>query len=89
MILSEQHQMIRDALRDFSQQQLAPNAARWDREREFPHDALKQLAALGAFGVAVPQELGGAGLDYLSLALVIEEIAAGDGGVSTIISVNN
>ena len=89
MILSEQHQMIRDALRNFSQQQLVPNAARWDREREFPHDALKQLAALGAFGVAVPQEQGGAGLDYLSLALVIEEIAAGDGGVSTIISVNN
>jgi alkylation response protein AidB-like acyl-CoA dehydrogenase len=81
--------MIRDALRDFSQQQLTPNAARWDREREFPHDVLKQLAALGAFGVAVPQEQGGAGLDYLSLALVIEEIAAGDGGVSTIISVNN
>ena len=89
MILSEQHQMIRDALRDFSQQQLTPNAARWDREREFPRYALKQLAALGAFGVAVPQEQGGAGLDYLSLALVIEEIAAGDGGVSTIISVNN
>jgi alkylation response protein AidB-like acyl-CoA dehydrogenase len=89
MILSEQHQMIRDALRDFSQQQLTPNAARWDREREFPRDALMQLAALGAFGVAVPQEQGGAGLDYLSLALVIEEIAAGDGGVSTIISVNN
>ena len=89
MLLSEQHQMIRDALRDFSQQQLAPNAARWDKEREFPKDALKQLAALGAFGVAVPQEEGGAGLDYLSLALVIEEIAAGDGGVSTIISVNN
>ena len=89
MILSEQHQMIRDALRDFSQQQLTPNAARWDRERQFPHDALKQLAALGSFGVAVPQEQGGAGLDYLSLALVIEEIAAGDGGVSTIISVNN
>ncbi len=89
MVLSEQHQMIRDALRDFSQQQLAPNAARWDREHEFPKDALKQLAELGAFGVAVPQELGGAGLDYLSLALVLEEIAAGDGGTSTIISVNN
>ncbi len=89
MVLSEQHQMIRDALRDFSQQQLAPNAARWDREHEFPKDALKQLAELGAFGVAVPQELGGAGLDYLSLALVLEEIAAGDGGTSTVISVNN
>ena len=89
MILSEQHQMIREALRDFSQAQLAPFAAQWDRERSFPHAALRELAALGAFGVAVPESLGGAGLDYLSLALVIEEIAAGDGGTSTIISVNN
>ncbi len=89
MILSEQHQMIREALRDFSQAQLAPFAAQWDRERSFPHAALSELAALGAFGVAVPESLGGAGLDYLSLALVIEEIAAGDGGTSTIISVNN
>ncbi len=89
MILSEQHQMIRDALRDFSQQQLAPNAAAWDRDSTFPRDALKQLAVLGAFGVAVPEEQGGAGLDYLALALVLEEIAAGDGGTSTIISVNN
>ncbi len=89
MILSEQHQMIRDALRDFSQQQLAPNAAAWDRDRVFPRDALQQLADLGAFGVAVPEALGGAGLDYLALALVIEEIAAGDGGTSTVISVNN
>ena len=89
MILSEQHQMIRDALRDFSQQQLKPHAAQWDREGSFPHDALRQLAALGVFGIAVPEALGGAGLDYLSLALVIEEIAAGDGGTSTIISVNN
>ena len=89
MILSEQHQMIRDALREFSQQQLKPHAAQWDRDSSFPHDALRQLAALGAFGIAVPEELGGAGLDYLSLALAIEEIAAGDGGTSTIISVNN
>lgn len=89
MILSEQHQMIRDALRDFSQQQLAPNAAAWDRDSVFPRDALKQLAGLGAFGVAVPEAQGGAGLDYLALALVLEEIAAGDGGTSTIISVNN
>ncbi len=89
MILSEQHQMTRDALRDFSQQQLAPYAAQWDRERRFPKEALQQLAALGAFGVAVPEAQGGAGLDYLALALVVEEIAAGDGGTSTVISVNN
>jgi butyryl-CoA dehydrogenase len=89
MILTEEHQMIRDALRGFSQERLAPNAARWDKEHHFPKEELKELAALGAFGVAVPEHLGGAGLDYVSLALVLEEIAAGDGGVSTIISVNN
>ncbi|MCE2832223.1 MAG: acyl-CoA dehydrogenase family protein [Oxalobacteraceae bacterium] len=89
MILSEQHQMIRDALREFSQQQLLPHAATWDRERRFPREALQQLAQLGAFGIAVPEAQGGAGLDYLALAIVIEEIAAGDGGTSTIISVNN
>lgn len=89
MILTDEHLMIRDALRSFSQERLAPNAARWDKEHHFPKDELKELAALGAFGVAVPEELGGAGLDYLSLALVLEEIAAGDGGTSTIISVNN
>jgi butyryl-CoA dehydrogenase len=89
MILTEEHQMIRDALRTFSQERLAPNAARWDKEHHFPKDELKELAALGAFGIAVPEQLGGAGLDYVSLALVLEEIAAGDGGTSTIISVNN
>ncbi|TQK05479.1 acyl-CoA dehydrogenase family protein [Herbaspirillum sp. SJZ107] len=89
MILSEEHQMIRDALRAFSQERLAPNAARWDREHHFPKEELKELAQLGAFGVAVPEQYGGAGLDYVALALVLEEIAAGDGGTSTVISVNN
>jgi butyryl-CoA dehydrogenase len=89
MVLSEQHEMIRDALRSYAQGRLAPNAARWDKEHHFPQEELKGLAALGAFGVAVPEELGGAGLDYVSLALVLEEIAAGDGGTSTVISVNN
>ena len=89
MILNEEHQMIRDALRSFSQERLAPQAAKWDKEAHFPAQELKELAELGAFGVAVPEALGGAGLDYLSLALVLEEIAAGDGGTSTIISVNN
>ncbi len=89
MILTEEHAMIRDALRSFAQERLAPSAARWDREHHFPQAELKELAALGAFGVAVPEAYGGAGLDYVALALVLEEIAAGDGGTSTIISVNN
>ena len=89
MQLSPEHAMIRDALRSFAQERLAPNAARWDKEHHFPQDELRGLAELGAYGVAVPEALGGAGLDYLALALVIEEIAAGDGGTSTVISVNN
>ena len=89
MNLTEEQEMTRDALRAFSQERLLPNAARWDKEHHFPQAELKELAALGAFGVAVPEELGGAGLDYVSLSLVLEEIAAGDGGTSTIISVNN
>jgi butyryl-CoA dehydrogenase len=89
MQLSPEHEMIRDALRSFAQERLVPHAARWDKEHHFPQDELRGLAALGAYGVAVPEALGGAGLDYLALALVIEEIAAGDGGASTVISVNN
>ena len=89
MLLTPDQEAIRDALRDFAQAELWPHAARWDREKTFPREALRGLAALGAYGVCVPQEWGGAGLDYLALALVIEEIAAGDGGTSTVISVTN
>jgi butyryl-CoA dehydrogenase len=89
MLLSPDQEMIRDAVRDFAQQELWPNAARWDKEQTFPHEVHKGLAALGAYGICVPEDLGGAGLDYLTLALVLEEIAAGDGGTSTAISVTN
>jgi alkylation response protein AidB-like acyl-CoA dehydrogenase len=89
MILNEDQTMIRDAVRAFVREQVAPNAAAWDRDCTFPAQALKGLAALGCYGVAVPEQWGGAGLDYRSLALVLEEIAAGDGATSTIVSVNN
>jgi butyryl-CoA dehydrogenase len=89
MLLTPDQEMIRDAVRDFAREQLWPNAARWDREHVFPREAHQGLAALGAYGICVPEEYGGAGLDYLSLAVVLEEIAAGDGGTSTAISVTN
>ena len=89
MILSSEQEMVRDSLREFAQAELWPNAARWSHERHFPTEALRGLAKLGAYGICVPEEFGGANLDYLSLALVLEEIAAGDGGTSTIISVTN
>jgi len=89
MILTQDQQMIRDAVRDFAQTELWPHAAKWDKAHHFPVEAHQGLAALGAYGICVPEELGGANLDYLTLALVIEEIAAGDGGTSTAISVTN
>ena len=89
MRLSEEQGLIRDTLRAFACERLAPNAARWDREHHFPRDELTALGALGALGVVVPERWGGAGLDYVSLAVALEEIAAGDGATSTIISVQN
>ena len=89
MLLTQDQEMVRDAVRAFAQAELWPNAARWDKEHTFPKDVHKGLAALGAYGICVPEEQGGAGLDYLTLALVLEEIAAGDGGTSTVISVTN
>jgi butyryl-CoA dehydrogenase len=89
MLLSEDHRAVQDAVRAYVQDCIAPNAARWDKEHHFPADELKGLAALGCYGVAVPAEYDGAGLDYLALAVILEEIAAGDGGTSTVVSVNN
>jgi butyryl-CoA dehydrogenase len=89
MLLSDDHRAVQDAVRTFVQERIAPRAAQWDRTHHFPRDELRGLAALGCYGVAVPAEQGGAGLDYLALALILEEIAAGDGATSTIVSVNN
>ena len=69
MLLTPDQEMIRDAVRDFAQRELWPHAARWDKEHHFPHDVHQGLAALGAYGICVPEEYGGAQLDYLSLAL--------------------
>jgi len=89
MLLTEEQSAIRDTMRAFAQEQLAPNAARWDREHAFPRDALRALGELGAMGIVVPERWAGAGLDYVSLAVALEEIAAGDGSTSTIVSVQN
>ncbi|MBX3625842.1 MAG: acyl-CoA dehydrogenase family protein [Rhizobacter sp.] len=89
MLLSDDHRAIQDAVRAYVQDRIAPQAAQWDKSHHFPADELKGLAALGCYGVAVPTEWGGAGLDYLSLSLILEEIAAGDGATSTVVSVNN
>jgi butyryl-CoA dehydrogenase len=89
MLLTEDQRMVRDSVRAYVQEQIAPRAAAWDKAHTFPASELKGLAELGCYGVAVPDQYGGAGMDYISLAIILEEIAAGDGGISTIISVNN
>jgi len=89
MLLSEDHIAIQDAVRAYVQDHIAPQSAQWDKTHHFPAAELKGLAALGCYGVAVPTEWDGAGLDYLSLSLILEEIAAGDGATSTVVSVNN
>ena len=89
MILTQEQQMTQDAMRVFAGERLAPFSAAWDRQAEFPRKALRELAGLGACGMVVPERWGGAGMDYVSLALALEEIAAGDGATSTIISVQN
>jgi len=89
MILTQEQEMIRDSMRAFAQERLAPFAAEWDKNKTFPAEALKELGELGAMGMVVPEEWGGAGMDYMSLVLTLEEIAAGDGATSTIVSVQN
>jgi butyryl-CoA dehydrogenase len=89
MVINQDQRMVRDAIRNFVQIEVTPHAAQWAKESTFPKDALKGLAQLGCYGIAVPEQYNGAGLNYVALALILEEIAAGDGATSTIISVTN
>lgn len=89
MILTQEQEMIRDSVRAFAQEQIAPFAAEWDKHSTFPRKALQGLAELGVLGMVVPEEWDGTGLGYIELGLAIEEIAAADGATSTIVSVQN
>jgi butyryl-CoA dehydrogenase len=89
MIPTQEQEMIRDMARDFAGRRLAPFSAEWERTSTFPREALKEMGALGFLGMMVPTEWGGANADYVAYALALEEIAAGDGAVSTIMSGHN
>jgi alkylation response protein AidB-like acyl-CoA dehydrogenase len=89
MILNEQQTMIRDMARQFARERLAPEAEARDREHRFPREALQEMGELGFLGMLVPEEYDGAGVDHVAYALAIEEIAAGEGATSTIMSVHN
>ncbi|EDW59823.1 short-chain specific acyl-CoA dehydrogenase, mitochondrial [Drosophila virilis] len=87
--LSETHQMLQKTCRDFANAELAPHARRHDREELHPAEQVRRLGELGLMSVAVREEYGGAGLDYLAYAIGMEEVARGDGAVSIVMGVNN
>ncbi len=89
MILSEEQEMVRDAARAYAQAELKPQAAAWDRDAQFPREALAGMAELGFLGMLVDPEWEGAGADHISYALALMEVAEGDGSCSTIMSVHN
>jgi alkylation response protein AidB-like acyl-CoA dehydrogenase len=81
--------LVRDTVRDFVRTRISPNARAWNEKGEFPLELLPELASLGLLGLAVPHEYGGAGLDMLTIALVMEELGAGDGSVALTIAAHN
>ena len=89
MILNETQEQIRDAARDFAQERLAPGAAERDAQSRFPREELDEMGQLGFLGMLVPEEYGGSDLGTVAYALALEEIAAGDGPCSTIVSVHS
>jgi butyryl-CoA dehydrogenase len=89
MILTDEQEQIRNTAHDFAQRQLVPHSAEWDRDATFPREALREMGKLGFLGMTVPPEWDGAGADFVSYAVALEEIAAGDGAVSTIMSGHN
>jgi alkylation response protein AidB-like acyl-CoA dehydrogenase len=89
MILTEEQQLIRDSARKFAQERLAPNSARWEAEARFPREVIAEMGALGFMGMTVPVEWGGAGADNVAYSLALQEIAAGDGALATVVSGHN
>ncbi len=89
MPLSEEQILIRDSVRDYVRDRVTPFAAEWDRTSHFPAEQLQEMGELGLFGMLVPEQWGGSETGYLTFALALEEVAAGDGACSTILSVNN
>ncbi len=87
--LNEEQQLLRETVREFSEKEIAPGALERDEKQIFPHEQIKKLGELGFMGITVPEEFGGAGLDYKSYAILIEELSRVDASVGVIVAVNN
>ncbi len=86
--LTQDQREIQGLARDFARAEIDPHAAQWDREHEFPRDLFGKLAELGLMGVCVPEEYGGAGADFLSYIVVLEELSRADAGVGVTVAVH-
>ncbi|MGN8251124.1 acyl-CoA dehydrogenase [Pseudomonas sp. SMV7] len=89
MLVTDEQQQIADAVRAFAQERLKPFAEQWDKQHRFPREAIEEMAEMGLFGMLVPEQWGGSDTGYVAYAMALEEIAAGDGACSTIMSVHN
>jgi alkylation response protein AidB-like acyl-CoA dehydrogenase len=89
MLLTATQQAIADSVREFAQERIRPNALSYETARAYPPALFEELAQLGLMGMTAPEEKGGAGADYVSYALALMEIAAADGALSTILSIQN
>lgn len=89
MILNETQQAIADAIRDFAQERIRPHTQKFEADGAYPAALFEELAGLGLMGMTAPEEYGGSAADYVSYALALIEIAAGDGALSTILSIQN
>jgi alkylation response protein AidB-like acyl-CoA dehydrogenase len=87
--LSPEHKMIRQAARDFAQNEIAPIATEFDESGAFPEDTIRKMGEMGFMGIEIPEEYGGAGLDTMAYVLALEEISKADAAHGTIMSVNN
>ena len=87
--LTEEQRVLKKALRDFAQAEIAPGASERDEKKQFPHELIPKMAQMGLFGIMVPEEYGGDGLDALSIAIIIEEIARVDGAMALIVASHN
>ena len=87
--LTEEHKMIRDAARDFAQNEIVPIAAEFDESGEFPQATIQKMGSMGFMGIEIPEQYGGAGMDTLAYVLALEEICKADASHGVIMSVNN
>ena len=87
--LTDEQEMLRDTLRQFAENELKPKAEHYDRTHEFPMEHIKKLGELGIMGIVYPEEYNGAGMDYVSYAIAVEEISRGDAATGTIVSAHN